>query len=119
MEIKTNTDVREAARKLRALGAQNILIKGGHFSEQAESRDYVLFEDGQEMELVGPRFQTENTHGTGDTISSVIVSELAKGADLKSALQTGKAFINAAISHGIQVGHGHGPLNHWAFTSEE
>jgi hydroxymethylpyrimidine/phosphomethylpyrimidine kinase len=38
---------------------------------------------------------------------------------LKAALRTGKAFINAAISDGIQVGHGHGPLNHWAYGEEE
>ncbi|KRN94744.1 bifunctional hydroxymethylpyrimidine kinase/phosphomethylpyrimidine kinase [Pediococcus stilesii] len=119
MEIKNNQDVRSAARKLRQLGAKNVLIKGGHFSDQPESRDYVLFENGKEMELTGPRFETENTHGTGDTISSVIVSELAKGAELKEALQVGKAFINAAISNGIKVGHGHGPLNHWVYQNGE
>ncbi|MBF7138556.1 bifunctional hydroxymethylpyrimidine kinase/phosphomethylpyrimidine kinase [Pediococcus pentosaceus] len=119
MEIKNNADVKEAARRLQQLGVKNVLIKGGHFSDQPESRDYVLFENGEEMELTGPRFETNNTHGTGDTISSVIVAELAKGASLKAALRTGKAFINAAISDGIQVGHGHGPLNHWAYGEEE
>jgi hydroxymethylpyrimidine/phosphomethylpyrimidine kinase len=115
MEIKTNADVKIAAQKLHELGAKNVLIKGGHFSDKNESRDYVRFENGEELELVGPRFETSNTHGTGDTISSVVVAELAKGHDLKTALQTGKAFINQAISNGIEVGHGHGPLNHWAY----
>ncbi|WP_323052320.1 bifunctional hydroxymethylpyrimidine kinase/phosphomethylpyrimidine kinase [Pediococcus acidilactici] len=119
MPIKNNADAKVAAARLQELGAQNVLIKGGHFSDSAESRDYVLFADGSELELASPRYETSNTHGTGDTISSVIVSEIAKGKSLKQALQIGKAFINAAISDGIQVGHGHGPLNHWAYREVE
>ncbi|WP_036667761.1 bifunctional hydroxymethylpyrimidine kinase/phosphomethylpyrimidine kinase [Pediococcus acidilactici] len=119
MPIKNNADAKVAAARLQELGAQNVLIKGGHFSESTESRDYVLFADGSELELASPRYETNNTHGTGDTISSVIVSEIAKGKSLKQALQIGKAFINAAISDGIQVGHGHGPLNHWAYREVE
>ncbi|MGX7055815.1 bifunctional hydroxymethylpyrimidine kinase/phosphomethylpyrimidine kinase [Pediococcus acidilactici] len=119
MPIKNNADAKAAAARLQELGAQNVLIKGGHFSESTESRDYVLFADGSELELASPRYETNNTHGTGDTISSVIVSEIAKGKSLKQALQIGKAFINAAISDGIQVGHGHGPLNHWAYREVE
>lgn len=119
MSIKNNADAKAAAARLQELGAQNVLIKGGHFSDSAESRDYVLFADGSELELASPRYETNNTHGTGDTISSVIVSEIAKGKSLKQALQIGKAFINAAISDGIQVGHGHGPLNHWAYREVE
>ncbi|MCF4061678.1 Hydroxymethylpyrimidine phosphate kinase ThiD [Pediococcus acidilactici] len=119
MPIKNNADAKAAAARLQELGAQNVLIKGGHFSDSAESRDYVLFADGSELELASPRYETSNTHGTGDTISSVIVSEIAKGKSLKQALQIGKAFINAAISDGIQVGHGHGPLNHWAYREVE
>ncbi|WP_412535091.1 bifunctional hydroxymethylpyrimidine kinase/phosphomethylpyrimidine kinase [Pediococcus acidilactici] len=119
MPIKNNADAKVAAARLQELGAQNVLIKGGHFSEPTESRDYVLFADGSELELASPRYETSNTHGTGDTISSVIVSEIAKGKSLKQALQIGKAFINAAISDGIQVGRGHGPLNHWAYREVE
>lgn len=119
MPIKNNADAKVAAARLQELGAQNVLIKGGHFSDSSESRDYVLFADGSELELASPRYENSNTHGTGDTISSVIVSEIAKGKSLKQALQIGKAFINAAISDGIQVGHGHGPLNHWAYREVE
>lgn len=116
--INSIDEVKHAAQKLQDLGAKNVLIKGGHFDNSSESRDYVLFENGEELELVGHRFETNNTHGTGDTISSVIVSELAKGRDLRQAIKIGKKFINASIEHAIEVGHGHGPLNHWAFSEE-
>lgn len=103
-----------AARQLQALGAQNVLIKGGHHDDATAASDLVLLADGTFFWLTAPRTATKRTHGTGDTISSCIVAELAKGADLTTALWTAKSYVTATIQHPIQVGHGHGPLNHWA-----
>ena len=69
--------------------------------------------------MSSPRVDTERTHGTGDTFSACITAELAKGADMTTAIKTAKAFIQGAIAQGIQVGHGHGPTNHWATLSED
>ncbi|CCI84465.1 phosphomethylpyrimidine kinase [Lactobacillus pasteurii DSM 23907 = CRBIP 24.76] len=113
IRIQTEADMIEAAKAIQALGAKNVLIKGGHL-EASQARDYTLLEDGSDFWMSGPRFETVRTHGTGDTISSAIVSELAKGANLKSAILTGKSYVTATIRDTIQVGHGHGPLNHWA-----
>ncbi|MER1992104.1 MAG: bifunctional hydroxymethylpyrimidine kinase/phosphomethylpyrimidine kinase, partial [Aerococcus urinaeequi] len=41
------------------------------------------------------------------------------GTDLKDAIIIGKQFIQGAIAGGIEVGHGHGPTNHWADLSED
>ena len=64
--------------------------------------------------MTSPRFDTIRTHGTGDTISACITAELAKDVPLETAIRTGKAYVTATIRDGIEVGHGHGPLNHWA-----
>ena len=65
-----------AAEKLMALGPQAVLVKGGHLVEEAED---VLY-DGRDFHLFkGERIETENTHGTGCTLSSAIAAELAKG----------------------------------------
>ena len=65
--------------------------------------------------LDNPRHATPHTHGTGCTLSACITAELAKGATLTDAVRTAKAYISAAIAHPLNIGHGHGPVNHWAY----
>ena len=114
IKIQDQKAMRVAAEKLQALGAKNVLVKGGHLGAETVASDYVLLADGTDFWLSGPRFETTDTHGTGDTISACIAAELAKGSDLKTAIRIGKAYVTATIRDGIKVGHGHGPLNHWA-----
>ena len=113
--IKTAADFKQAAQALQKMGAKNVIVKGGHQANQAQSVDYVLYADGSDDWLATPRIETVRTHGTGDTISACLTAELAKGTPLKTAIQISKAFIQAAIANPIAVGHGHGPTNHWAF----
>jgi len=58
---------------------------------------------------------TQNTHGTGCSLSSAIAAELAKGADLEAAVRNAKSFISGAIAAAdrFTVGHGHGPIHHF------
>ena len=114
MEIETNDDMIKAGRKLQALGAKNVLGKGGHFNDQAQASDFVLLADGSNFWMSSPRIDTKRTHGTGDTISACITAELAKDVTMENAIRIGKAYVEATIRDGIQVGRGHGPLNHWA-----
>ena len=106
-----------AAERLREMGVQNVLIKGGH-SQNSQSqvcRDW-LFTPIEQLHFDSPRFDTRHTHGTGCTFSACIAAELAKGAKVVDAVKTAKAFITAAISHPLNIGHGHGPTNHWAYS---
>ena len=70
---------------------------------------------GEVVRLSAKRIATQNTHGTGCTLSSAIAAGLAKGRDLVAATQDAKAYVTAAIAAAdrLQVGHGHGPLNHF------
>jgi hydroxymethylpyrimidine/phosphomethylpyrimidine kinase len=101
------------ARALLALGARNVLIKGGH-GEGDESVD-LLVGPGDMHRFAAKRIATKNTHGTGCTLSSAIAAGLAKGLDLVAAVQAAKAYVTAAIAgaDALQVGHGHGPLHHF------
>ncbi len=111
--IKDKNDIKKAARELQKRRAKNILIKGGHAEDSDKADDYILFEDGNDMWLTAPRVDTKNTHGTGDTISACITAEIAKGHSMEQAIVIGKTYVEKTISKGINVGHGHGPLNHW------
>ena len=99
-------------RKLLALGCPAVLIKGGH-GEGSESTDCLIRASGS-VALSAPRVATQNTHGTGCSLSSAIAAELAKGAELETAVRNAKSFISAAIAAAdrFTVGHGHGPIHH-------
>ena len=101
------------AREILALGARNVLIKGGH-GEGDDSVD-LLIGQGEVVRLSAKRIATKNTHGTGCTLSSAIAAGLAKGRDLVAAVQDAKTYVTAAIAAAdrLQVGHGHGPLHHF------
>lgn len=116
--IKTDQEMIAAAKKLQALGTRNIIVKGGH-SQRVQAADFVLLENGEGYWLSAPRITTINTHGTGDTFSSCIAAELAKGTEMLAAIKIAKAFIQGAIAQEIYVGHGHGPTNHWATLSDD
>lgn len=102
-----------AARELLSLGPKAVLIKGGH-GDGSESVDLLLDEHGPSW-LAAPRHATENTHGTGCTLSSAIAAGLAKGADLTGAVADAKAYVTAAIvaADRLKIGEGHGPVHHF------
>jgi hydroxymethylpyrimidine/phosphomethylpyrimidine kinase len=101
------------AREILALGARNVLIKGGH-SDGAESADLWVGQ-GEVVRLSVKRIATNNTHGSGCTLSSARAAGLAKGLGLIAAVQEAKAYVTAAIAAAdrLTIGHGHGPLNHF------
>jgi hydroxymethylpyrimidine/phosphomethylpyrimidine kinase len=110
---KTETEMAEQARRLKALGAKAVLVKGGH-ADGAEAVDLLLDEEG-ELRLAAPRIATRNTHGTGCTLSSAIAAELAKGASLREAVVAAKAYVTAAIeaADALEIGQGRGPVHHF------
>ena len=117
---RNEAEMEVQAREILALGARNVLIKGGH-GEGDDSVD-LLIGEGEVVRLSGKRIVTKNTHGTGCTLSSAIAAGLAKGRDLIAATQDAKAYVTAAIAAAdrLQVGQnpelGHGPLNHFYGT---
>ena len=113
-KVASDTAAIEAqGRRLLALGAGAVLIKGGH-GEGPESIDMLVTATGLET-LSAARVATKNTHGTGCSLSSAIAAGLAKGDDLATAVRNAKAFVSAAIAAAdrFAVGHGHGPIHHF------
>ncbi|GAK48336.1 phosphomethylpyrimidine kinase [Secundilactobacillus oryzae JCM 18671] len=107
--------IQAAAAKLQALGAKNVMVKGRHDDpNQAEVSDFILLENGDTFWLTEKFVDTERVNGTGDTLSAVIAAEIAKGNSVEQAIRIAKAFVHAAISNEIAVGHKYGPINHWA-----
>lgn len=116
VNIAGRQDAERAARMLQEAGAKNVVIKGGHLGgSRSEYATDWLFTPDEIVELSGPRFSTPHTHGTGCTFSACITAELAKGFAVTDAVKTAKDYISAAIGHPLDIGAGHGPVNHWAY----
>ena len=107
--VRTRSDMHEAARAIRALGARAVVVKGGHLDGDAID----VFFDGEHMEeLRAPRIDTPHTHGTGCTFSAAITARLALGASLLDAVREAKAYLTEAIRRSYSIGRGHGPVDH-------
>jgi len=106
-------DMEAAGRRLLEMGAQAVLVKGGHLAGETVS-DLLFARGGQPVWLRAPRVATANTHGTGCTLSSAIASQLALGADLAEAVVHARDFVRGALEAGapVRTGAGSGPLNH-------
>lgn len=116
-EIGSLAGMREAARALHAMGPTYVLVKGGHLD--AEATD-VLYDGKSFMEFTAERIESQNTHGTGCTLSAAIAACLAKGMPVREAVKAAKDYVTGAIRYGLEVGKGYGPTNHgWASTMED
>lgn len=109
-DIRTEEDMLEASEQILNLGAKSVLLKGGHLDGDPND----LFFDGNSMHWIkGERIHTNNTHGTGCTLSSAIAANLARGFSLLEAVQRAKQYITIAIRYSLPLGNGHGPTNHF------
>jgi hydroxymethylpyrimidine/phosphomethylpyrimidine kinase len=108
--VRTLEDQREAARRIVALGARAVVVKGGH-AGSSEIVD-VLF-DGQTLtEFRAERVPGTSTHGTGCTFSAAIAAQLALGRTIAEAIPLAQAYVAKAIRNAPGLGHGHGPMGH-------
>jgi len=115
------TQFEASAQALHAMGAKNVLVKGGHmkspnlmdmlveFTARPKAADAIAI-----TEIVKPRIHTQNLHGTGCTLSSAIACFLALGYPLKAAVKGAQDYVYQAISAAVamRIGSGHGPVNH-------
>ena len=115
-EILTNTKIRSkedmifAAYKLIEIGAKNVLIKGGHLTSKIVQDILVTKSDIKIFK--SKRYKTNNTHGTGCSLSSAITTFLSCGKPIKKSCELGINYVNSGIKSNPKYGKGHGPINH-------
>jgi hydroxymethylpyrimidine/phosphomethylpyrimidine kinase len=114
MEVTSPAELETAARALHHLGPRFVLIKGGRDGDDVVD---LLFDGEQFTWLRSPWLDTNNTHGSGDTLSAAIAAYLAQGVATVTAIQQAHHFTTRAIQAAVpwQLGAGHGPLSHFPF----
>ena len=119
-------DMVEAARAISALTPGAVLVKGGH---QADASTDVLLLPGSDEPCIlrSVRIRTQDTHGTGCTLSSAIACELAlagragacPAGEVVGCVKRAKAYLGRALAAGLRIGAGHGPVWHLAGLGAE
>ncbi len=111
LEINSLADMKKAAEKLASEFLTAVLVKGGHLDGKAA--DVLCQRDGTLSIFESDRVNTSNTHGTGCTLSSAIASGLAAGHSIPDSIRLAKRYVTEAMSAGLDLGAGSGPLAHF------
>lgn len=110
LPVESLDDQRRVGEALLKLGAEAVLMKGGHVPGETVT-DVLLTRDG-ETTFQGERLHTRHTHGTGCTLASACAAGLAQGMPLADAVARAWAYVHEAMRQAPGLGAGHGPLGH-------
>ena len=112
LEINSKEDIENSAKNIINLGAKAVLIKGGGLRD-LKGRDFYLDVDGKKEWFINEYINTQNTHGSGCTLSASICAYQALGFDLLESIRRAKLFIERSLKESYQIGSGPGPLGHY------
>ncbi len=110
LPVRTTDDLKRAGDALLALGAQAVLMKGGHIP--GDRVVDLLLTPYAETRYETGRIDTRHTHGTGCTLASACAAGLAQGHSLEHSVQAARDYVLEAIRRAPGLGQGHGPLDH-------
>ncbi len=109
-------------KALASTTGSQVLVKGGHLgasdgSGEASARsatDALVGPDGSVVLVPGTWVDTENTHGTGCSLSSALAALRPQRESWAAAALDAKAWLTGALAGGaaLEVGRGHGPVDH-------
>jgi hydroxymethylpyrimidine/phosphomethylpyrimidine kinase len=112
MEIQTLAEMKTAAQKIRTLGCEAVLVKGG--AMPGELRGLDVWWDGTNFEILQTELvTTPHTHGSGCTLAAAITANLAWNQPPLIAVQNAKTFVTQALHYSYPLGSGQGPLGHF------
>ncbi|WP_309067006.1 bifunctional hydroxymethylpyrimidine kinase/phosphomethylpyrimidine kinase [Microbacterium sp.] len=109
-------DALAAGERLSARSGTAVLVKGGHLTGDHAPDALVDAARGLVHEFPGIRIDTDNTHGTGCSLSSALATRLARGQHAVDAVADARAWLRESLraSDTLQVGCGNGPISHFA-----
>jgi hydroxymethylpyrimidine/phosphomethylpyrimidine kinase len=114
-EITGGDGIRHSAAQLGGRFQLSVLAKGGHLDQNILEDALYNHETKQVQTFKSPKIATQNSHGTGCTLSSSLAAYLARGLSLLDATEHALDYVHQAIAAGAlyQIGRGHGPVHHF------
>ena len=121
MKIRNEEEMCEAGDRILQFGCKAVLVKGGHLP--GEPVDILRTPSSRGLPInngspySGSRVPSKHTHGTGCTYSAAITAALAFSHSLPEAILLSRQYVQVAIETAPKLGHGMGPVNHFANSS--
>ena len=105
LQIKSRSDVVVVARKIKNLGAKNVIIKGNYF-EKKQVTDILLNSEGKVIEISNSKLSSEEIHGSGCNFSAAITAFLAKGFPIIDAFKLANKYVRDSLQNALKIGNG-------------
>jgi len=112
MPVSNLDQMKAAARKLHEMGAENVVITGGHLDKPIDLLSVANSNGVEQTQFASDRVRSNSTHGTGCAFAAAVTANLALGRQLHYSIVLAKAFVTKAIARAYPVGKGTGPLHH-------
>lgn len=119
MPVTNLGEMRQAAARLHALGAANVVVTGGHLEKAVDLLSFATARGAETEIFKADRQRSNSTHGTGCAFSTALACHLAHGRGLPEAVLLSKAYVSAAIANAHPVGRGVGPVHHLYRRSQQ
>ncbi|RLI12403.1 bifunctional hydroxymethylpyrimidine kinase/phosphomethylpyrimidine kinase [Candidatus Bathyarchaeota archaeon] len=110
IKIRSLDDMKNAAKRIVDLGAESVIIKGGHMKEE-DSKVCDLFYHEESFRIFEKKRLMINPHGGGCTFSAAIASFLACGETLENAVEESERFVEISFRGALKIGSGRTPVN--------
>jgi len=119
LPVGNEEEMRRAAVRLHEMGAQAVVITGGHLDQPADLLSSTRKPGLDQQFFRAERIRSNSTHGTGCAFSCSIACQLALGRNLPEAVALAKEFVRGAIGGAYPVGRGVGPINQFYYVAEK
>jgi hydroxymethylpyrimidine/phosphomethylpyrimidine kinase len=105
IQIISRSDIAKAARKIKNLGAKNVIIKGNRF-EKKQVADILLTSEGRLIEVSNSKLSSEEMHGTGCNFSAAITAFLARNFSIIDAFKLANKYVRDSLQNALKIGKG-------------
>jgi len=112
LAVTSLEQMREAATRLHSLGANAVVVTGGHLEKAIDLLSFTSRRGIEQETFKSERQRSNSTHGTGCAFATAMACHLAQGRGLPEAVLLAKAYVTAAISNAHPMGRGVGPVHH-------
>jgi hydroxymethylpyrimidine/phosphomethylpyrimidine kinase len=108
MRVSSIDEMKSAALRLRAMGAKNVIVTGGHIDPPT---DVISAASGADVSVLkGRTVVSRSTHGTGCAFSTALACKLAQGQNVLAAAKAAKQFVETALRNAAAMGKGISPV---------
>ena len=119
LKVKDLEDMKAACGKFHEMGAQAVVITGGHLDKAIDLLSFTTKRGVEQEVFKAERQRSNSTHGTGCAFATAMACHLALDRGIAEAALLAKTYVAAAISNGHPLGKGIGPVHHLYRMSQQ